>query len=276
MAINTNTPVSKTERRVYKRFKNLSVNEEPLPQGDGTIRISPFDDYYIFTFYNEVDNENTPIDLSNVGTIYISFIGENDEIRIPYYTNVQEVDLSQGQVLFRISKDNSKKILKLDNDNFYVSTQMKAEDGAESDESVIYTGKFLSLTDEARQSLTSQIEDLTLQYTKEVAELTDTNTSLRKEIEVLKAKLAQSQLISDNLRSANEKLTNELAKLVAKIPSADATKVLNEAADAQAQSQKERAERQQQEVLAKNNSSRSRTRRAVTEQDAGRLKKYYL
>jgi len=276
MAINTNTPVSKTERRVYKRFKNLSVNEEPLPQGDGTIRISPFDDYYIFTFYNEVDNENTPIDLSNVGTIYISFIGENDEIRIPYYTNVQEVDLSQGQVLFRISKDNSKKILKLDNDNFYVSTQMKAEDGAESDESVIYTGKFLSLTDEARQSLTSQIEDLTLQYTKEVAELTDTNTSLRKEIEVLKAKLAQSQLISDNLRSANEKLTNELAKLVAKIPSADAIKVLNEAADAQAQSQKERAERQQQEVLAKNNSSRSRTRRAVTEQDAGRLKKYYL
>ena len=276
MAINTNTPVSKTERRVYKRFKNLSVNEEPLPQGDGTIRISPFDDYYIFTFYNEVDNENTPIDLSNVGTIYISFIGENDEIRIPYYTNVQEVDLSQGQVLFRISKDNSKKILKLDNDNFYVSTQMKAEDGAESDESVIYTGKFLSLTDEARQSLTSQIEDLTLQYTKEVAELTDTNTSLRKEIEVLKAKLAQSQLISDNLRSANEKLTNELAKLVAKIPSADAIKVLNEAADAQAQSQKERAERQQQEVLAKNNSSRSRTRRAVTEQDASRLKKYYL
>ena len=276
MAINTNTPVSKTERKVYKRFKNLSVNEEPLPQGDGTIRISPFDDYYIFTFYNEVDNENTPIDLSNVGTIYISFIGENDEIRIPYYTNVQEVDLSQGQVLFRISKDNSKKILKLDNDNFYVSTQMKAEDGAESDESVIYTGKFLSLTDEASQSLTSQIEDLTLQYTKEVAELTDTNTSLRKEIEVLKAKLAQSQLISDNLRSANEKLTNELAKLVAKIPSADATKVLNETKDAQAQSQKERAERQQQEVLAKNNSSRSRTRRAVTEQDAGRLKKYYL
>ena len=87
--------------------------KRPLPQGDGTIRISPFDDYYIFTFYDEMDNENTPIDLSNVGTLYMSFIGENDEIRIPYYTNVQDVSLAQGQVLFRISKENSKKILNL-------------------------------------------------------------------------------------------------------------------------------------------------------------------
>ena len=33
MAINTNIPVSKTQAQVYKKFKNLSVNEEATPTG---------------------------------------------------------------------------------------------------------------------------------------------------------------------------------------------------------------------------------------------------
>lgn len=52
------------------------------------------------------------------------FVGDNDEIRVPNYTQVQNIDLSQGQVLFRIDEDSSKKILALDNKNFYVTTQM--------------------------------------------------------------------------------------------------------------------------------------------------------
>jgi hypothetical protein len=113
MAIQTNIPLTKKESEVYKRFKALSVNEEPLPQGDGTIRISPFDDYIVFTLFDEKDNENTPIDLSNVGTINLVFVGANDEIRIPNYTKVLDVDLSAGQVLFKIDKDNSKKDLSI-------------------------------------------------------------------------------------------------------------------------------------------------------------------
>lgn len=234
MAINTNISVSKTQAQVYKKFKSLSVNEEPLPQGDGTIRISPFDDYYIFTFYDEIDNENVPIDLSNVGTLYISFIGENDEIRIPYYTNVQDLNLAQGQVLFRISKEDSKKILNLDNDNFYVSTQMTSDDNSQSDESIIYTGKFLSITDAARTSLTSQIDDLTLQYTSEVATLTDENASLKKEIESLNSQLSQSLITINTLRISNESLSNELAELNKSISSPVIKKKLNDAKVAQA------------------------------------------
>lgn len=45
MAIRTNIALSKEKAEIFKKFKTLSVNEEPLPQGDGTIRISPFDDY---------------------------------------------------------------------------------------------------------------------------------------------------------------------------------------------------------------------------------------
>ena len=105
MAINTEIPLSEKETQVYKKFVNLSVNEEPKPQGEGTIKISPFDDYFIFTIFDETDGVNTPIDLSNVGTLYMVFVGENDEIRISNYTDVQNVDMAAGQILFRIDGD---------------------------------------------------------------------------------------------------------------------------------------------------------------------------
>ena len=139
MAIRTDIALTKKEVEIFKKFKALSVNEEPLPQGDGTIRISPFDDYVSFTLFDDTEGEDSPIDLSNVGTISLVFVGENDEIKIPNYTQVQNIDLTQGQVLFRIDKENSKKILALDNNNFYISTQMIDENSA-SDETVLYTG----------------------------------------------------------------------------------------------------------------------------------------
>ena len=113
--------LTKPEKEYYQRFVNLSVNEVPLPQGDGMIRISPFDDYYLFTLYDEVDGEDKPIDLSNVGSLYLNFIGDTDDIDILNHTQVEEVDLSQGEVLFRITRSDSKKILALSNNNFYKS-----------------------------------------------------------------------------------------------------------------------------------------------------------
>ena len=109
MAINTNISLTKTQKEYFQRFVNLSVNETPMPQGDGTIRISPFDDYFLFTLFDEVDGEDTPIDLSNVGSIFINFIGSADEIDIKNHTQVAEVDLSRGEVLFRITRSDSKK-----------------------------------------------------------------------------------------------------------------------------------------------------------------------
>ena len=57
MAIRTNISLSKTQKEYFQRFVNLSVNEEALVQGEGVIRISPFDDYFLFTMYDEIDSE---------------------------------------------------------------------------------------------------------------------------------------------------------------------------------------------------------------------------
>ena len=62
--INTNISVSERQAQAFKRFQTTSANEQPLPQGDGSIKISPFDDYFLFTLYEDIEGEDRPIDLS--------------------------------------------------------------------------------------------------------------------------------------------------------------------------------------------------------------------
>jgi len=222
-SIETNISVDEQKAETYKEFKATSVNEQPLPQGDGSIRISPFDDYFIFTLYEDTSGEDTPIDLSNVGNIYISFIGESDEVRIAYYTNVKDLDLSQGQVIFRISAEDSKKILKLDNNNFYISTQGVSPEGDTSGETVLYTGKFLSLTDDARKTLTSQIEDLTLKYSEEVAKLKVETTALKIERNDLAQQVADQNITISALKASNQQMSNTITELTTENEDDDST-----------------------------------------------------
>jgi hypothetical protein len=231
MAIRTDIALTKKEVEIFKKFKALSVNEEPLPQGDGTIRISPFDDYVSFTLFDDTEGEDSPIDLSNVGTISLVFVGENDEIKIPNYTQVQNIDLTQGQVLFRIDKENSKKILALDNNNFYISTQM-IDENSTSDETVLYTGKFLGLSDAAQQSLTSKNEELTLEYTKSLSSLQEENKKLKTEKKDLENKLSAALTTITTLQASNSNLTNEVATLSESLGSTSEA-LLESAAEAQ-------------------------------------------
>ena len=244
MEILTEISLSQPETEFYKKLKNLSVNEQPLPQGEGTIRISPFDDYFIFTLYDEIDGVDSPIDLSNVGTIYMVFIGETDEIRIPNYTNVQDVDSSAGQVLFRIDKNNSKKILALDNKNFYISTVMIDPDG-NSDESAIYTGTFLSYEESARVSLTQQLEDLRIEYSKQLASLQQTINELNQEISQKDTLISQQTAVIEALKESNQNLSNEITILAENLASSEAERLLQEARDAQKAEEDAKRARQQ-------------------------------
>ena len=249
MAIETNISLTGTQKEYYQKFVNLSVNEEAMPQGDGIIRISPFDDFFIFTLYDEIDNENTPIDLSNVGDIYISFIGNNDEIVIRNHTQVQEVDLSQGEVLFKVNKSDSKKILALDNNNFYISTKMSSEndlDGVStSDETILYQGLWLAFNDASRISLTSQIEEQKILYSKELANLQLINEALKKDNIELVENASEDTLTIQTLQASNEDLTNQVAELEAKLNAQANAAVKREAKLAQALANKQLKKKQQ-------------------------------
>lgn len=211
----TNKSLTEIKSNYITRFKKISSSETLLPQGDGIIKISPFDDYFLFTLFDENDGEDIPIDLSNVGTIYISFIDDSNEIRIPNHTNVEDINMSTGEVLFKISKEKGKQILSLKNRNFYISTSMLTQDTENntSDESVLYTGKFLSITEAAEKSLTKKIQDLTDEYSTELSTLNKKIQDLNNEI------LKKDQIINDNniiiqsLESSNKELVNEISNL---------------------------------------------------------------
>jgi len=233
--VRTNIAITKTQKEYYQKFVNLSVNDQPLPQGDGTIKISPFDDYFLFTIYNEIDGEDTPIDLSNVGNIYINFIGTYDEINIENHTQVEEADLSQGEALFRITRSDSKKILALDNNNFYISTQMIDEtDGSISDESVVYQGIWLAFDDASRITLTSQIEEQRLEYSIELAILKENNVALEEHIVKLKTMINQDNISTQALQASNDEMVNEIAELSKDVTSTKITEINRRAKEATA------------------------------------------
>ena len=248
--VRTNISLTKTEKEYYQRFVNLSVNEQPLPQGDGMIRISPFDDYYLFTLYDEVDNEDTPIDLSNVGSLYLNFIGSSDDIDILNHTQVDEVDLAQGQVLFRITRSDSKKILALDNNNFYVSTKMiDPADGSTSDESVLYQGIWLAVDDANRATLTSQIEETRIEYSIELARLKAENESLKVDNAELITSESEDNATIIRLQNSNDELTNELAELSRDLKSSKIESINRRAKAAQKYAELQKLNKQQTRAL---------------------------
>lgn len=254
MRIDNNISVTEREREYYKKFTSLNPSAEPLPQGDGVIRISPFDDYTIFTLFDETSENgelaDKPIDLSNVGTLTLVFVGENDEIRIPNFTRVQEVDLSQGQVLFRIDKENSKKILSLDNNNFYITSRMEDESGV-SDESVLYTGTFLSLTDSAKETMTSRLNDQALLYSQELAKLQTEIERLNLEISEMVSLNEEQVATIQALKASNLSLTNEVATLTDKLGTTEAETTLKEAEEAQKLADSTKRKREQVSLLNK-------------------------
>ena len=253
MAIDTNIAVTKTQKEYYQKFVNLSVKEEPLPQGDGTIRISPFDDYFLFTLFDEIEGEDTPIDLSNVGDIFINFIGTTDEIDVKNHTQVAEVDLSQGEVLFKITKSDSKKIIALDNNNFFISTKMiSALDDSISDESILYQGIWLAFNDSSRLSLTSKIEEQRIVYSKELAKLKEEIDACNKDNKELINSASEDSLTIQSLQNSNDELTNELALLSADLSSAEIELANRNAKEAQRLAELNKTKKQQIRAIREN------------------------
>ena len=244
--IQTNISLTKNEKQYYQRFVNLAVNDKPLPQGDATIRITPFDDYYLFTIFDEIEGEDTPIDLSNVGDMFLNFIGENDDIDIKNHTQVEEVDLAQGEVLFRITRDDSKKILALDNNNFYISTKMvDPTDGSTSDESVLYQGLWLAVDDANRISLQSQIEEQRLEYTIELGRLKDELEKCKAENAELLNGAAEDDLTIAALQASNSELTDDYVRLANQLGASQDSLIAKNAENAQQLAELQRLRRQQ-------------------------------
>lgn len=181
------------------RIEQLASNSTMYYRGDQCMEISPFDNYYMFTIYKEStdkeQDDSIPLNLTNLGSLYISFINGEEEVRIENYKYAEDVDMANGEVVFRIGKDDAKKILALGSNTFYISS--KITDGVTaSDETVLYTGEWVDFATGMQTALTSTIQSLN----NTVFELQNKLTSLKEEYDVM----------LDSLYSEIENLKNEI------------------------------------------------------------------
>lgn len=182
------------------RIQQLASNATMYYRGDICMEISPFTNYYLFTIYREsedkeVDN-HVPLNLTNLGTVYLSFVSGDTKIRIPHYKDAGNVDMANGEVVFRISESEAERILNLSDKTFYISTVI--EDGrTSSDETVLYSGRWgdyanvmeTSLT-ETITTLNNTVNSLRAQLTSTVAEYDEKVADMQNKIDLLEAEKA--------------------------------------------------------------------------------------
>lgn len=189
--------------RNTKRVTNLSKNEKIYAQGDGLLKIAPFDNYYLFTIYSEMNLEDVPVDIHNMGSFFLTFKDKESEVRVENYRNTKDVDPTNGQILFRISQEDAEKILSMDTNVFYV-TSMLYDDRSKSDETVLYSGKFAEYNDANVSFLTDEITNLNKELDTVKKEKLEKETQLQKQINELSDTLVKLRsdysALEDNLK----------------------------------------------------------------------------
>jgi len=206
------------------------------PQNEARIKVSPFDDFIKFIFYDNSLQEATGatnpqlLDLSSVGTLYLSFFNTetNDEVRVSNYTNISGISPAQGEVVFKISKEEGKKILGFTSNIFYVSSRLEVGQN-KSDETLLYTGKWFKPQDlfqqtasEVIEELKNTIKNLNLQLNAEkgatnqiitnqqidIDNLTRENSTLQQNIAESMSTAASVQAVTDNTVSTSNSTTS--------------------------------------------------------------------
>lgn len=210
---------------------NGTVDGTIYAKGDTCLLINPFDTYHLFRVYNNWNTDaKALLNLADGGQkLYLVFKNKKTEVRIPEFNNSGssfQTDKSNGEVLFKISKENANTILNMNNNVFYITRVFEYEDGDgkiiyTSGEEVIFTGNWAdenkwtgaSLTaavDSLKKQLESantQISDLTNlinEYKLKIESLTNDTTSLQERINALEAENEELQSQISSFENANE------------------------------------------------------------------------
>ena len=189
------------------RIEKLASNQTMYYRGDTCLEISPFTNYYMFTIYRESNDakvdDHVPLNLTNLGTIWLSFISGETRVRVPHYTDAENVDMANGEVVFRIPEEDAARILALSARTFYVSSAVSGN-GTSSDETVLFSGTWAEFSSAMRTSLTETIQSLNETIAKlenkimtdtdawnvRLSELETENGNLKGETDRLKARVA--------------------------------------------------------------------------------------
>ena len=93
--------------------------------GQAYITISPFDNFYKFTFYKRNSDGTTDlIDLTSSGTFQMAFIdNSNNKLYAPSIADKNLANSARGELAFKVDQSLSSQILTFTNRRFYISNQ---------------------------------------------------------------------------------------------------------------------------------------------------------
>lgn len=97
-------------------------------QGKAYIRISPFDNYYKFTFYKQGADGNTQlIDLESSGTYYMVFLNNsNKKVSAPSIDDKNIANSAKGELAFKVSETLATEVLQYTNRTYSITNRPPA------------------------------------------------------------------------------------------------------------------------------------------------------
>lgn len=201
-----------------------TVNDTIYAKGDTCLLLNPFDTYHLFRIYNNWNTDSKSLlNLSDSGQkIFLVFKSTKTEIRIPEFDNsgsTYSVDRANGEVLFKITKENANKILAMSSDIFYLTRVFEYYDGDgniihKSDEEVIFTGKWADESKWSSSSLTAMIESLKKQIESANSQIYSLTRTVNEQRMQLESYIDENQNLQERvatLESENEALQIELS-----------------------------------------------------------------
>lgn len=201
ISVSYNYSVQEVSSKNFKKQK--TDTSEIFKQGELTISLSMYDNYLNFTIYNNVNDANQFLNLSELGLIYINFINDSgEEVKI-LNTVDQSINPSRGDILFKINADNSKKVLGFTDKSFHITIKGDSN----SDETLLYSGKFES------KSLMSDAKSLVGFQNRMIIQNNQQKNTIKskdKEIEDLKKQIELKDLTikqnNENIAKLNTKV----------------------------------------------------------------------
>ena len=200
------------------------VNDTIYAKGDTCLLINPFDTYHLFRIYNNWNTDSKALlNLSDSGQkIFLVFKNKKTEIRIPEFDNsgsTYSVDRANGEVLFKITKENANNILAMSSNTFYLTRVFEYYDGDgklihTSGEEVIFTGKWADESRWSSSSLTAMIESLKKQLASANSQIYSLTRTVNEHKLQLESYIEENQSLQERvatLESENEEMQSELS-----------------------------------------------------------------
>lgn len=203
---------------------NGTIDETIYAKGDTCLLINPFDTYHLFRIYNNWNTDSRELlNLTDNGQkLYLIFKSSKIEIRIPEFESAGsnfQVDRANGEVLFKITKENANNILAMSSNTFYITRVFEYydNDGSviyTSSEEVLFTGNWADESKWTSQSLTAMVNSLKKQLeaaNAQILSLTQLSNEYKLQIESLMNENSSLQERVATLEAENEDMMEQIA-----------------------------------------------------------------